>query len=67
MPGIEDLKKIVIRATPAGTPVYLRDIADVHIGPEIRRGLAEADGQGEVVGAIVVMRKYFRGPPPVPS
>ena len=54
--GIEDLKKTVIRATPEGTAVYLRDVADVHLGPEIRRGLAEADGEGEVVGGIVVMR-----------
>ncbi len=54
--GLEDLRKIVIRATSTGTPVYLRDIADVQLGPELRRGLAEADGEGEVVGAIVVMR-----------
>ncbi len=54
--GVEDLKKVVIRATPTGTPLYLRDIADVHIGPELRRGIAEAEGEGEVVGGIVVMR-----------
>ncbi|RME38500.1 MAG: efflux RND transporter permease subunit [Planctomycetota bacterium] len=54
--GIEDLKRIVIRATPDGTPVYLRDVADVFLGPELRRGLAEAGGEGEVVGAVVVMR-----------
>ena len=54
--GIEDLKKVVIRANPDGTPVYLRDIAQVQLGPEMRRGLAEADGEGEVVGGIVVMR-----------
>jgi Cu(I)/Ag(I) efflux system membrane protein CusA/SilA len=54
--GIEDLNKIVIRANPQGTPVYLRDIADVHLGPELRRGLAESNGAGEVVGGIVVMR-----------
>jgi len=54
--GLDDLRKIVIRATPAGTPVYLRDIADVQLGPELRRGLTEADGEGEVVGGIVVMR-----------
>ncbi|MBN2561835.1 MAG: efflux RND transporter permease subunit [Phycisphaerae bacterium] len=54
--GIDDLKKIVIRANPDGTPVYLRDVADVQLGPELRRGLAEADGEGEVVGGIVVMR-----------
>ncbi len=54
--GIEDLGKIVIRATATGTPVYLKDIADVHLGPELRRGIAEAEGEGEVVGGIVVMR-----------
>ncbi len=54
--GIRDLERIVIRATADGTPLYLRDIADVHLGPELRRGLAEADGEGEVVGGIVVMR-----------
>jgi Cu(I)/Ag(I) efflux system membrane protein CusA/SilA len=54
--GIDDLKKVVIHATSGGTPVYLQDVADVHLGPEIRRGLAEADGEGEVVGGIVVMR-----------
>ena len=54
--GLEDLRKIAIRATTTGTPVYLRDIADVHLGPELRRGLAESNGEGEVVGGIVVMR-----------
>ncbi|MCZ6683916.1 MAG: efflux RND transporter permease subunit [Planctomycetota bacterium] len=54
--GLEDLKKIAIRATATGTPVYLRDVADVHLGPELRRGIAEQDGEGEVVGGIVIMR-----------
>ncbi len=54
--GLEDLKKIVMRATPTGTPLYLRDIADVHLGPELRRGIVESEGEGEVVGGIVVMR-----------
>ena len=53
---MDDLKKVVIRATPEGTPIYLRDVADVHLGPELRRGIAEAEGEGEVVGAIVIMR-----------
>src|SRR3990170_3368183 len=39
-----------------GTPVFLRDVATVRIGPEIRRGLAELDGKGEVAGGIVVVR-----------
>ena len=40
----------------AGTPVLLRDVAEVAIGPEIRRGIADLDGRGEAVGGIVVMR-----------
>jgi len=54
--GMDDLRKIVIRANPDGTPVYLQDIATVQLGPELRRGLAEANGKGEVAGGIVVMR-----------
>ncbi len=54
--GLEDLGRIAVRATAGGTPVYLADVADVHLGPELRRGLAEADGEAEVVGGIVVMR-----------
>ena len=52
--GIKDLKRIVIRATATGTPVYLRDIADVQLGPELRRGIAESEGEGEVVGGMVL-------------
>ena len=40
----------------AGTPVTVQDVATVQFGPEIRRGLAELNGEGEVVGAIVVVR-----------
>jgi Cu(I)/Ag(I) efflux system membrane protein CusA/SilA len=54
--GMADLNQIVLRVNPEGTPVYLRDVADVHLGPELRRGLAESNGAGEVVGGIVVMR-----------
>ena len=54
--GLEDLGAIVIRVNSDGTPVYLRDLATMQIGPELRRGLAEANGEGEVVGGIVVMR-----------
>ena len=43
-------------ATAAGTPVRVSDVAQVRIGPDIRRGVAELDGKGEVVGGIVVMR-----------
>src|SRR5207244_2870933 len=42
--------------SPGGTPVRVRDVAQVRIGPDIRRGVAELDGKGEAVGGIVVMR-----------
>ena len=54
--SIEDLETIVLTAAPGGVPVLLRDVARVSIGPEIRRGLAEWNGEGETVGGIVVVR-----------
>jgi Cu(I)/Ag(I) efflux system membrane protein CusA/SilA len=53
---VDDLKKVVVGTNGNGTPVYLRDVADVHLGPDIRRGLAELNGQGQVTGGIVVVR-----------
>ena len=50
-----DLEQIVVKAAN-GTPVRLSDVADVQLGPELRRGIAELDGKGEVAGGIVVMR-----------
>ena len=52
----EDLAKIVVATNAAGTPVQLGDLARIQIGGSIRRGFAELDGDGETVGAIVVMR-----------
>ena len=52
----EDLESIPLKVGPGGTPVLLRDVAVVSLGPEPRRGVAELDGRGEVVGGIVVMR-----------
>ncbi len=54
--SIEDIRGISLGTDRNGTPLRLRDIATVGIGPEIRRGLAEWDGQGETVGGIVVVR-----------
>jgi copper/silver efflux system protein len=54
--SLEDLKSIAIGADRRGTPVRLGDIATVELGPEIRRGLAEWNGEGETVGGIVVVR-----------
>ena len=53
---IEDLERIPVMATKAGTPVLLRDVAEVRIGPEMRRGISELDGEGEAVGGVIVMR-----------
>jgi Cu(I)/Ag(I) efflux system membrane protein CusA/SilA len=52
----EDIEQIVVATGERGTPVLLRDIAKIQIGANARRGLAELDGHGEVVGGIVVMR-----------
>lgn len=54
--SVEDIELIPVRADRHGTPVYIRDIANVQIGPDIRRGLADLDGKGETVGGIVIMR-----------
>ena len=51
-----DLEKIVLKTDEHGTPVLLRDVAEVALGPEIRRGVADLDGRGDAVGGIVVMR-----------
>jgi copper/silver efflux system protein len=52
---VEDLEQLVLRAE-GGTPITVKDVAKVTLGPEIRRGVADLDGQGDVVGGIVVMR-----------
>ncbi|HXW68459.1 MAG TPA: CusA/CzcA family heavy metal efflux RND transporter, partial [Dissulfurispiraceae bacterium] len=54
--SLTDIDNIPVGASISGTPVYLRNIARVQLGPEIRRGLAELDGKGEVAGGIVVVR-----------
>ena len=51
-----DIEDIVLKAGMGGTPVRVRDVGRVTIGPEIRRGIAELDGQGEVAAGVVVMR-----------
>lgn len=53
----EDLENIAIGVSPnSGSPIYLKDVATIDIGPELRRGLAEWNGEGETVGGIVVIR-----------
>jgi Cu(I)/Ag(I) efflux system membrane protein CusA/SilA len=53
---VEDLRRVPLRVSDGGAPVYLEDVAEVQLGPDMRRGLVELDGEGEVVGGIVVMR-----------
>ena len=53
---VEDLEQIVVKTDERGTPVRLKDVASVQLGPEIRRGVAELDGEGEVASGVVVMR-----------
>src|SRR6266568_4855108 len=52
---IEDIENIVLKVEN-GTPVYLKNVGNVHLGGDTRRGVAELDGRGEVVGGIIVMR-----------
>ena len=54
--SLEDLENIVVMSTREGTPVLVKNLAEVRIGPEMRRGVAEWNGEGEAVGGIVVMR-----------
>jgi len=54
--SIADLEQIPVMSTKQGTPVLLRDVAEVRLGPEMRRGIGELDGEGEAVGGVIVMR-----------
>jgi Cu(I)/Ag(I) efflux system membrane protein CusA/SilA len=54
--SIADIEKLVLK-TENGTPIQVKDVATVALGPEMRRGIADLDGQGDVVGGIVVMRQ----------
>ncbi len=53
---LDDLKNIPLGVNEQGTPILLKDVAQIRIGPQLRRGIAELDGEGEVVGGVVVMR-----------
>src|SRR2546427_309400 len=54
--SVADIERVSLGADAKGTPVRVGDVAQVRLGPDIRRGVAELDGKGEVVGGIVVMR-----------
>ena len=53
---LDDLRHIPLGVNEQGTPILLKDVSQVRLGPQMRRGVAELDGEGEVVGGIVVMR-----------
>ena len=54
--GVDDLSMIPLGVNSRGTPLRLADVAEIRLGPQMRRGIAELNGEGEVVGGIVVMR-----------
>lgn len=54
--SVEDIENIVVARSKNGTPVLVRNVASVTLGPDIRRGIADLDGEGDTVGGIVVMR-----------
>jgi Cu(I)/Ag(I) efflux system membrane protein CusA/SilA len=55
--SIKDFENIVLSASDSGTPIRIKDVGQVVLGPDIRRGIADLDGEGEVVSGIVVMRQ----------
>ncbi len=54
--NLDDVRNIMVKTGPDGTPVTVGDLAQVRFGPDMRRGAADLNGEGEVVGGIVVMR-----------
>ncbi len=54
--SIDDLKSIPVDVDADGTPIRLQDVAHVHLGPELRRGVVDLNGEGEVAGGVVIMR-----------
>lgn len=54
--GTDDLERIPVMTTADGTPILIRDVAEVRMGPELRRGIGELNGEGEAVGGVVIMR-----------
>jgi Cu(I)/Ag(I) efflux system membrane protein CusA/SilA len=54
--SVADLQKVVVGTNGSGTPIYLSDVANVHLGPDIRRGMADLNGEGQVTGGVVVAR-----------
>ncbi|MBC8418186.1 MAG: efflux RND transporter permease subunit, partial [Desulfobacterales bacterium] len=54
--SLRDLEEIAVGVDQQGTPILLKNMADIHLGPELRRGILEWDGEGEAVGGIVIIR-----------
>ncbi|MBE1275823.1 efflux RND transporter permease subunit [Enterovibrio baiacu] len=54
--NVEDIQSIPLKVTEKGTPLLLGDIADINIGPQMRRGISEFNGEGEATGGVIVMR-----------
>lgn len=54
--SLRDLEVIPLGVDANGTPIYLKQLANIHLGPELRRGLVELNGEGEVAGGVVIMR-----------
>lgn len=54
--GVQDLENVVVKVDAEGTPLLIKQLASVSLGPELRRGVAELNGEGEVVGGIVMVR-----------
>ena len=54
--SLDDLRDIPLGVSPAGTPLSLSDVAEMRLGPQMRRGVADLNGEGEVVGGVVIMR-----------
>ncbi|MGH7820022.1 MAG: efflux RND transporter permease subunit, partial [Candidatus Binatia bacterium] len=54
--GVSDIENTLVRIGDGGVPILLRDVAEVSLGPDLRRGIADLNGEGEVVGGIVIMR-----------
>jgi Cu(I)/Ag(I) efflux system membrane protein CusA/SilA len=54
--SLDDFRNIPLMVSSSGTPILLSDVARIQIGPELRRGIAELNGEGEVTGGVIVMR-----------
>ncbi|MCH8203373.1 MAG: efflux RND transporter permease subunit [Proteobacteria bacterium] len=52
----DDLRNIPLAVSERGTPVLLKDVAEIRLGPELRRGIGELNGEGEAVGGVIIMR-----------